>query len=351
MELEALLLDWPLRDIKGYLTSFFDHEFPTEDKDVKGSTLLFFGVRVEKEKEYQGKQYWYTGHNGLDIGGVLNEEVRPGAAGILETVVSDYAPNSGVFPSSAGYGNHIIITHANDYQTLYAHLNEVDPAIKKLKKGDRIELNARLGVAGHTGNSSAAHLHFEVRKDGIATDSLGWEGSADDPWPRNGGVESRWLFKDDSAADISRDFGVTHPNQSIQLASADGDVSVSVPAAAFSEPVLLTLSRFPDEVFTGDQDRNYATLASFVVSAVDDAENRPTSAREDLTYSIRLSSTEDADPTTASLYWWNETRQGWEAIRGSATRSLVSGHFDRLGWFRVMASRITRLYVPAVTRP
>ena len=76
-----------------------------------------------------------------------------------------YATGDGVVKNAdnslSGYGNHIEITHGFGYLTLYAHLSRynVRPG-QKVKRGDVI------GFVGSTGRSQAAHLHYEVHKDG-----------------------------------------------------------------------------------------------------------------------------------------------------------------------------------------
>ena len=64
-----------------------------------------------------------------------------------------------------GYGNYVMILHNNKYQgkyvvTLYAHLANVD---SKIKECATVTRGQTLGFMGNTGNSSGAHLHFEIR--------------------------------------------------------------------------------------------------------------------------------------------------------------------------------------------
>jgi len=60
-----------------------------------------------------------------------------------------------------GYGNTIQINHGYNYQTLYAHLSEIDVRIgEKVKRGDVI------GKVGSTGKSTGPHLHYEVHYRG-----------------------------------------------------------------------------------------------------------------------------------------------------------------------------------------
>jgi len=94
-----------------------------------------------------GNDYW-SGHLAIDI-----------AAGEGAAV---YAADSGVvvFAGGAfgGYGNMIMIDHGNGYQTLYAHLSST-----RAYCGQSVSQGQYIGSSGSTGNSTGAHLHFEVR--------------------------------------------------------------------------------------------------------------------------------------------------------------------------------------------
>lgn len=59
------------------------------------------------------------------------------------------------------YGNYVIISHINGYQSLYAHLHTAT-----CKVGQRIEQGQKLGLVGSTGYSTGPHLHFTVYKNG-----------------------------------------------------------------------------------------------------------------------------------------------------------------------------------------
>lgn len=60
-----------------------------------------------------------------------------------------------------GYGNLITLGHAAEWQTAYGHLSELRVAC-----GDRVERGAVIGLAGDTGRSGGAHLHFELLRHG-----------------------------------------------------------------------------------------------------------------------------------------------------------------------------------------
>ncbi|MBX9774727.1 MAG: M23 family metallopeptidase [Xanthobacteraceae bacterium] len=58
-----------------------------------------------------------------------------------------------------GYGNLVLIRHADGYVTAYAHAKEL-----LVKRGDPIKRGQTIARAGQTGNVDAPQLHFEIRK-------------------------------------------------------------------------------------------------------------------------------------------------------------------------------------------
>lgn len=90
------------------------------------------------------------GYNGVDLANGFGTPIMASAGG---TVIR--AKSTGW---NGGYGKHIIITHPNGTQTLYAHLNSI-----LVEVGQRVVQGASIGYAGSTGNSTGPHLHFEIR--------------------------------------------------------------------------------------------------------------------------------------------------------------------------------------------
>ena len=82
-----------------------------------------------------------------------------------------YATDSGVIvyagPNSFGYGNLVVIDHGNGWQSVYGHLSQWN-----VDCGQSVFQGNVIGLAGSTGNSSGAHLHFELR----------YKGSYVNPW-------------------------------------------------------------------------------------------------------------------------------------------------------------------------
>lgn len=60
---------------------------------------------------------------------------------------------------NTGFGNYIIITHDNGWETLYAHLRSI-----AVKVGQKVGRAQYIGVKGTTGDSTGVHLHFELSK-------------------------------------------------------------------------------------------------------------------------------------------------------------------------------------------
>jgi murein DD-endopeptidase MepM/ murein hydrolase activator NlpD len=68
-----------------------------------------------------------------------------------------------------GYGNLVVVDHGNGLSTAYAHQQQIYATV-----GQSVAQGESLGEVGSTGNSTGAHLHFEVRINGSAVDPLGY---------------------------------------------------------------------------------------------------------------------------------------------------------------------------------
>ncbi len=108
------------------------------------------GVITSPYGARSGKQ-----HRGMDIAGAIGEPIIAMANG--EVVYSDN--------KMRGYGNVIVIKHADDMSTLYAHN---DKLIAKV--GDRVQKGMVVAYLGNTGRSTGPHVHFEIRQGRHALD-------------------------------------------------------------------------------------------------------------------------------------------------------------------------------------
>ncbi|WXF91848.1 M23 family metallopeptidase [Curtobacterium flaccumfaciens pv. flaccumfaciens] len=68
-----------------------------------------------------------------------------------------------------GYGNQVLLQHADGTATRYGHLSAID-----VRPGQVLGAGERLGAVGNTGVSTGAHLHFEVIVAGTPIDPAAW---------------------------------------------------------------------------------------------------------------------------------------------------------------------------------
>jgi len=66
-----------------------------------------------------------------------------------------------------GYGNVIVLRHANGYTTRYAHLSRFAAGIRA---GRRVRQGEVIGYVGATGLATGPHLHYELRRNGQPID-------------------------------------------------------------------------------------------------------------------------------------------------------------------------------------
>lgn len=112
-----------------------------------------------------------TSRYGMRIHPILKTaRVHTGTDIAMPTGAYIIAANDGIVIKSmytTGYGNMVMIDHGGGVSTLYGHGSEIIAQTgQEVKKGDIIM------KAGSTGWSTGPHLHFEVRINGTAVDSL-----------------------------------------------------------------------------------------------------------------------------------------------------------------------------------
>ena len=67
------------------------------------------------------------------------------------------------------YGYYIVIVSSDGIETLYAHLEQI-----LTKEGNNVSQGELIAIAGDTGYSTGAHLHFEVTDNGVLVDPLAY---------------------------------------------------------------------------------------------------------------------------------------------------------------------------------
>ena len=66
-----------------------------------------------------------------------------------------------------GFGNVVILRHANHHETVYAHLSRIG-----VRAGQHVSQGDHIGAVGATGWATGPHLHFEFRVNGVHQNPL-----------------------------------------------------------------------------------------------------------------------------------------------------------------------------------
>ena len=113
---------------------------------VRGRIIAAYGAKSN------GQQ-----NDGIDVAVPENTPVKAAEDGVVA-----YAGNE-----LKGYGNLVLVRHANGYVTAYAHAKEL-----LVKRGDQIKRGQVIAKSGQSGNVDAPQLHFEVRKGSSPVDPM-----------------------------------------------------------------------------------------------------------------------------------------------------------------------------------
>ena len=93
-------------------------------------------------------------HQGIDIAAAYGADVRAAAEGRVAFA-----------GTQKGYGQTVILDHADGRQTRYAHLSQ-----QLVHAGDLVTEGQVLGKSGNSGRTTGAHLHFEMLVHGRPVD-------------------------------------------------------------------------------------------------------------------------------------------------------------------------------------
>jgi murein DD-endopeptidase MepM/ murein hydrolase activator NlpD len=96
-------------------------------------------------------------HQGADLRVPIGTPVNPIIEGTVKLVQND----------RGGYGRHVIIDHGHGFESLYAHLSQVNVQV-----GEGVTHQTVLGLSGSTGSSTGPHLHLETRENNRSFDPL-----------------------------------------------------------------------------------------------------------------------------------------------------------------------------------
>lgn len=100
----------------------------------------------------------WKGHSGTDIGAPYGTPVYASSSGTLTIGYNGCTHNyAGQCGCGYTYGNFVYIDDDYGMRVYYAHLTSITASAGRVEQGQQI------GTVGSTGNSTGAHLHFEMR--------------------------------------------------------------------------------------------------------------------------------------------------------------------------------------------
>ncbi len=119
---------------------------PTFRWPVRGKVITSYGAKTN------GKA-----NDGINLAVPEGTPVKAAEDGVVA-----YAGNE-----LKGYGNLVLVRHANGYVTAYAHASEL-----LVKRGDTIRRGQVIAKSGQSGEVASPQLHFEIRKGSTPVDPL-----------------------------------------------------------------------------------------------------------------------------------------------------------------------------------
>ncbi len=125
---------------------------PVRNTDLKRA-VSGFGYRIDPI--YKTRHL----HTGIDFTADTGTEVYATGDGVIEAIEN----------KRWGYGKSVIIDHGFGYKTRYAHLSKYN-----VRVGQKVTRGELIGLIGSTGKSTGPHLHYEVVKDGVKVNPIGY---------------------------------------------------------------------------------------------------------------------------------------------------------------------------------
>jgi murein DD-endopeptidase MepM/ murein hydrolase activator NlpD len=125
---------------------------PVENKNLRRLSTVF-GMRL-----HPIYKKWMP-HKGFDFMGKTGVPIYATGDGIVKLAQMTYG----------GFGKLVILDHGYNYETRYAHLNSYS-----VMHGQKVKRGELIGFMGNSGRSAGPHLHYEVLKDGVQVNPMGF---------------------------------------------------------------------------------------------------------------------------------------------------------------------------------
>lgn len=95
-------------------------------------------------------------HEGIDIAVPIGTPIRASGGGTVEAAATN-----------ADYGMFVLLRHPGGYESMYGHASRL-----LVREGDSVVAGQVIALTGSSGRSTAPHLHFEIRREGVSLDPL-----------------------------------------------------------------------------------------------------------------------------------------------------------------------------------
>lgn len=185
---------WPIGSIE---TVTINGELFAPGEPHTVSTSDGFGCFAWRANKEKGETCGW--HNGLDISGL---GLPPGTINIIavkdgeviyptaeyQRQYKDHTGSAYRNGDGGGLGNYVIIRHSDGTQSVYGHMAQNSITVMA---GDVVRQGQVIGKVGHTGSSTAAHLHFGIKVNGAYVDPLEY---IDPTNPRPQGTNSSFIL-------------------------------------------------------------------------------------------------------------------------------------------------------------
>jgi murein DD-endopeptidase MepM/ murein hydrolase activator NlpD len=132
---------------------------------MDGAITQGFGCTTYAFEPYDPTCPGHHFHSGIDIATDYGTPVHAADGGIVHNFTMGCIWGGGL----CGYGHYVVMIHAGGFSTLYGHLSGYAVA-----EGAQVDKDTVIGYEGSTGNSTGAHLHFEIDLAGMPVDPLAY---------------------------------------------------------------------------------------------------------------------------------------------------------------------------------
>lgn len=154
-DLDSMLAEANNNQPSGIVGSPGEFQIPLSKEDLEKQVIPFgrplYGwiSRVYTSDEKTGEK-----HFGFDFAVKNGTSVTTTASGVVTFAGWD-----------DNLGNLVVIDHGNGYETIYGHNEKL-----LVEEGDVVLKGDMISLSGNTGRSTAPHLHYEIRRNGVAID-------------------------------------------------------------------------------------------------------------------------------------------------------------------------------------